>query len=245
MAQKKNINDTDWIRDILQNAAEHRKKRGYPFVTLCYAQSLDGSIARSSGRRLCLSGQESLAFVHKLRSIHDAILVGIGTILSDNPHLTVRYVSGKNPQPVIADTRLRFPLNANLLHNHPRSPWIATGEHATLEQKRILEEKGARILHLPTDDQGRIELDALLKRLGELGMDSLIVEGGARILTSFLLDRKVDYIVLTIAPFFVGGLPAISKIKSPNQKYLPCIKNPKLRWLGKDLVVAGQPCWEE
>ncbi len=106
-----------WLADV----TEHRTQTGRPLVSLCYAQSLDGSLAARGGKTLRLSGPESMALTHRLRAAHDAILVGIGTILADNPSLTVRYAAGKNPQPVILDSSLRFPLNANLLYQESHS----------------------------------------------------------------------------------------------------------------------------
>jgi riboflavin-specific deaminase-like protein len=97
------------VCEVLQSAAAHRQCLGRPFVTLSYAQSLDGSIADRPGRPLALSGEASMALTHSLRASHEAILVGIGTVLADNPSLNVRLVAGKNPQPIVVDSRLRFP----------------------------------------------------------------------------------------------------------------------------------------
>ena len=192
------------IQDALNLAAEHRRRTGRPYVTLSYAQSLDGSIADRPGRPLSLSGSQSLAMTHTLRAAHDAILVGIGTVLADNPRLNVRLVPGRDPQPVIVDSRLRFPAYSNLLRNC-RTPWIAASNGADPQRQRDLEEMGAKVLVLPSQN-GWVDLTSLLERLGELGMNSLMVEGGAQIITSFLSFRLVDQVVLTIAPMLVGGL---------------------------------------
>jgi len=124
-----------------------------PSVTLSYAQSLDGSIAARSREPLTLSGVESMRMTHQLRAAHDAILVGIGTVLADNPRLTVRLVPGKSPQPVVLDSHLCLPLNANLL-NLPPSPWIAALEGADLQRRVALEARGGRVFHLPADEDG-------------------------------------------------------------------------------------------
>ncbi len=105
--------------------------RERPYVTLSYAQSLDGSITARRGEPLAISGPESLEMTHRLRAEHDAILVGIGTLLADDPRLSVRLVAGADPQPIIVDSRLRFPLNARILLDG-RSPWIATTEEAEI-----------------------------------------------------------------------------------------------------------------
>ena len=166
------------IAALVQKAAEHHRHTGRPFVTLSYAQSVDGSIAARPGQPLALSGALSMTLTHQLRAAHDAILVGIGTVLADNPRLTVRLVEGKNPQPIVADSRLRFPLSANLLCQHPLAPWIAAGEPADADRQHVLEAAGARVLRLPMNARGQVNLTALLERLGALGIQQC--DGGGR-----------------------------------------------------------------
>ncbi len=109
----------------LQSARRNRAFRGQrPFVTLTYAQSLDGSIAGEGNRPLSLSCESALALTHELRAAHDAILVGIGTVLADNPRLNVRLVNGEDPRPIVVDSRLRIPRNVNLLESG-RAVWLA------------------------------------------------------------------------------------------------------------------------
>jgi 3,4-dihydroxy 2-butanone 4-phosphate synthase/GTP cyclohydrolase II len=213
-------------------------------VTLSYAQSVDGSIAVRAGKPLALSGSHSLTLTHKLRAAHDAILVGIGTVLADNPRLTVRLVEGRNPQPVVADSHLRFPVEANLLR-HPLAPWIATSEHASVERQAALEAAGARVLRLPTNVKGQVDLTALFRHLGELGIKSLMVEGGARIITSVLSDQLVDQLVLTVAPLLVGGLRAVRRLGQSEAMPLPRVRSVSYQQLGEDLVLWGEPAWED
>src|SRR5215831_2035198 len=130
------------LKALSVRAAEHCQRTGRPFVTLTYAQSLDGCIAARRGQALHLSGRQSLTLTHRLRAAHDAILVGIGTVLADNPLLNVRLVEGKDPQPVIVDSQLRFPLEANLLRHHSLAPLIATSEQAERDRQRHLEAAG-------------------------------------------------------------------------------------------------------
>ncbi len=233
------------IAALVQKAAERRRHTGRPFVTLSYAQSIDGSIAARPGQPLALSGALSMTLTHQLRVAHDAILVGIGTVLADNPRLTVRLAEGKNPQPIVADSRLRFPLSANLLCQHPLSPWIATGEQADAGRQNVLEAAGARVLRLPMNVRGQVNLTALLEQLGALGINSLMVEGGARIITSFLTERLVDHIVLTVAPRLVGGLRAVRRLAHADPGQLPRLRNLRYQWLGEDLVLWCDPSWEE
>lgn len=231
------------VEVLLTKAAEYRQRAGRPFVTLSYAQSLDGCIAARPGQPLALSGPQSLSLTHRLRAAHDAILVGIGTVMADNPHLTVRLVDGKNPQPVVVDSRLRFPLHANLLGDHPLSPWIATSKQADNDHQDVLERAGARVLRLPADANGWIDLLALLGQLGELGINSLMVEGGARIITSFLSARLVDLLVLTITPTLVGGLHAVDSLGGADPAHLPRLRRSGCEWLGEDLVLWGDLAW--
>lgn len=218
----------------LAQAAGHRQRTGRPFVTLSYAQSLDGCITDRPGQPLDLSGEAAMRLTHQLRAAHDAILVGRGTVLTDNPRLHVRLVEGRDPQPVILDSHLRVPLDANLITRRASPPWIAATDQADQEKQLALEAAGARILRLPADGDGRVSLPALLNRLGELGINSLMVEGGARVITSFLAERLVDGLVLTIAPVFVGGLHAVGRLA-----HMPRLRNMRHQQLGDDLIVWG------
>jgi GTP cyclohydrolase II len=229
----------------LTEAAGHRQRTNHPFVTLSYAQSLDGCIAVRRGQPLALSGPQSLTLTHQLRAAHDAILVGIGTLLADNPRLTVRLVEGKNPQPVVVDSRLRFPLDASLLQEHPLSPWIATTDQADNDRQRELEAAGARVLRLPTQANGQVHLARLLEQLGELGLNSLMVEGGAGIITSFLSERLADFLVLTIVPTLVGGLHAVDDLEVSDPAHFPRLFHPSSEWLGEDLILWGDFAWRE
>jgi len=233
------------IAALVQKAADRRRHTSRPFVTLSYAQSVDGSIAARPGQPLALSGALSMTLTHQLRAAHDAILVGIGTVLADNPSLTVRLVEGKNPQPIVADSRLRLPLSAHLLCQHPLSPWIAAGEPADAGRQHVLEAAGARVLRLPMNTRGHVDLTALLERLGALGITSVMVEGGARIITSFLAERLVDHIVLTVAPRLVGGLRAVRRLAHADPVYFPRLRNLRYQWLAEDLVLWCDPAWEE
>lgn len=218
------------------------QKNGRPFVTLSYAQSLDGSITRQRGQPMALSGQESLTLTHQLRTGHDAILVGIGTVLADDPRLTVRLVAGPDPQPIIVDSRLRLPLSARLLTQHPHKPIVATTETADPQKEAALIAAGATIARLPATANGQVSLPHLLACLDEHGIRSLMVEGGAGIITSFLAEQLVDRLVITVAPLLVGGLNAVGNL---NGHGLPQLKNPHTQWLGKDMILSGDVSWQE
>ncbi len=215
-----------------------------PFVTLTYAQSLDGSIARSDLLPLSLSGSQSAEMTHLLRSSNDAILVGIGTVIADDPRLTVRLADGKDPQPIILDSRLRCPLNATLLQSYRTMPWLATRDDASMERQVELEGAGARVIRLPAREKdGLVDLDALMSTLFDNGVRSLMVEGGARVITELLAARFVDHVVITIAPMLVGGLHAVAGINSTSGAPFPYLQNLGYTRAGEDLIVWGRPDW--
>ena len=213
-----------------------------PFVTLTYAQSLDGSIAARRGEPLALSGGESLRLTHRLRAAHRGILVGVGTVLADDPRLTTRLGEGaRDPQPVVLDRRLRTPPDSRLVAGGGPAPWIAAAPDADPRRERRLAAAGARVVRLP-EGEGGIDLRALLDYLRGRRVESLMVEGGARVITSFLATRLVDHLVLTIAPRFVGGLPAVAG-NGERPAVLPRLSGLRHRQLGADLVVWGRPRW--
>jgi GTP cyclohydrolase II len=230
------------IREIIAcwqaDAQAYLKANNRPLVCLSYAQSLDGCLSLQRGLPTALSGNESKLLTHRLRSVHDAILVGIGTVLSDDPLLTVRLVDGKHPQPVVLDSRLRTPMQAKLIQDNPHPAWIGTTAKADPGKRAALEATGACLWDLPTGADGRIQLPPLLDLLADHGIASLMVEGGARVITSFLTQGLADRLVLTIAPRFLGGLSAIEPGKGL-QLDLPSLRNIGYQRLGDDLIAWG------
>ena len=204
---------------------------------MSYAQSLDGSLAAERGRPLRLSGEQSMALTHALRASHDAILVGSGTLLSDDPRLIAKNSPGPQPQPVVLDSSLRTPPTALVLA-HPRRAWIAACLPLDAARQAALEAAGARILALLPAPQGGVSLPALLQRLAQDGIHSLMVEGGARAVYSFLAEGLADQFIVTIAPIFVGGLPAVGQ-PFPTGSF-PRLVDTGSAWYGPDLVVWGR-----
>jgi 3,4-dihydroxy 2-butanone 4-phosphate synthase/GTP cyclohydrolase II len=220
------------------NGAE-RPSTSRPFVTLSYAQSVDGSIAIGRGQPTPLSGPEALRMTHRLRASHDAILVGIGTLLADDPRLTVRLVEGEQPQPVVIDGRLRFPLSAQLLQ-HPKRPLIITTSQVDESRQRALEVAGAEVVRVTAAPDGRVSLAAALAVLQMRGVGSLMVEGGAQIITSFLAAQLIDRLVITIVPRLLGGLPAVAYLNGHGS---PRLFNTQYHQLGADIVLASDVGW--
>lgn len=234
----------------LKRRADHYfETTGQPFVTLTYAQSLDGSIASASGEPLPISGEKSLGFTHRLRAAHDAILVGIGTVLTDDPQLTVRRSSGTDPVPVVLDSTLRFPLDAHLLERDGPNPLVFTGPDADPKRRRELEAENVRVVQLSGNAEDGVPLAAVLDWLGQHEISSVMVEGGAEVLTNFLRQRRVQRVILTISPMFVGGKAALDELSvgqqdaSPTSLEAPRLENIQYQWYGEDLVVEGDPVW--
>lgn len=205
-----------------------------PFVSLCYAQSWGGSITTKQGQPVVLSGADSNRLTHQLRSLHDGILVGIDTVLADDPQLTVRHWSGENPQPVVLDTSLRIPKKARLCHHPDKTCWILT-----TRARADGEYPGAEIITLNDTGTGSVPLDLALQLLLQRGIKSLMVEGGAKVISAFLRARLVDAVVLTVAPVLLGGYKAINNLGTTTLDELPCIEPLYTERLGNDIIVWG------
>ncbi|MBI5082054.1 MAG: dihydrofolate reductase family protein [Chloroflexi bacterium] len=204
-------------------------RRVRPFVTLTYAQSIDGSIAARDGAPIRLSCDESMKMTHELRASHDGILVGVNTVINDDPLLTLKQMDGVNPQPIVLDSTLRIPLTARLL-KHPSHPlWVAASRPDPQRQTQ-LEALGARIIRADSDSRGHVNLASLLDQLGELGIKRLMIEGGATVIQSFLTQHLADKLIITISPQLLNGLKIDSTATLDNVQY---------RQLGIDLIVEA------
>ena len=181
-------------------------------VTLSWAQSLDGRIATLTGDSQWIGGPESLTFAHELRRDNQAILVGIGTVLKDNPRLTCRIPGGRNPLRVVLDSRLRLPLDCALATTLDQAPTLVyTGMNSDEARKKVLENAGVTVVRIPGQDG--VDLKAMLDDLALRGIASLFVEGGASVLTSFLAQGFADRAVVVTAPFFIGkGIEAVGDL---------------------------------
>lgn len=219
-------------------AAAHRNRTGRPLVTVSYSQSLDGCLTLRQGEPSPVSGEHSMRITHQLRAAHDAILVGVGTVLADNPRLTVRMTAGDDPRPVVLDSQLRTPPGAALLKN-PRGPIIATTEQAGEDRRAALEAAGAAIWALPVNERGRVSLADLLSKLGEAGINSLMVEGGSQVISSFLRERLADRAVITIAPVFAAGYHAVRDLAITDWQSLPQLADVQIITAEPDLIVWG------
>jgi diaminohydroxyphosphoribosylaminopyrimidine deaminase / 5-amino-6-(5-phosphoribosylamino)uracil reductase len=230
---------TDITHRLLADIQVRAASLNRPVVTMSYAQSFDGSLTSRRGATLFLSCAESKLMTHQLRAAHSAILVGIGTVLADDPRLTARLSGGVNPQPVILDRMLRIPVESRLLARSDCMPWIVCGPKALPERRDLLERMGARVIVVDLGEDGRINLKIMLSYLYQYGHSSLMVEGGARVIHSFLRQRLVDQAVVTVAPVWIGGIPAVDGFLGDADSY-PQWDQPVIEQLGRDWVVWGK-----
>jgi len=215
---------------------------GFPFVTLKAALSLDGKIATRVGDSKWISNEQSRAKVHRLRSRVDGILVGIGTVLADDPLLTPRLSRKKirTPLRVIVDPQLKIPLPARLFSD-PGPVLIAAAEGAPKKKAAELLRKGVDLVLFP-DRGGRFDLKVLLAYLGRKEVTDLLVEGGSEIFSSFLSEGLADRLWLFYAPILIGGQSAKGMIGGRGVATVDeALKFERLRWqsLGGDFFVEG------
>ncbi len=178
-----------------------------PFVIAKCAATLDGRIATRTGDSRWVTGESSRAFVHEMRHAADAILVGIGTVAADDPMLTARLSDrkSKDPMRIILDTHLRIAPTARVLNQvSDADTLLVTGKNVPAEARARVLEKGAKVIEVETR-AGRIDLNALMRRLGEMRVTSILVEGGSRVLGSAFRERIVDKVCFFFAPKILGG----------------------------------------
>ena len=224
------------------DAVEHVPPAARPFVTVSYAQTLDGRLATSTGSSHWISGPESLRFAHELRASHDGIMVGAGTIRQDDPRLTVRHVSGRNPLRIVVDSTLRTPFTAAVLAGGAAGGTVlAVVGRASAERRDAARALGATVLCLPEDRRGRVDLIALFAALHARGLRSLMVEGGAQMITSLLQLRLVDRLAICIAPKILGaGINAVGDLGICDLAGAVTLADATTSRYGDDIVIDGR-----
>jgi len=218
---------------------------GRPFVTIKYAMSLDGKIAARSGDSKWISSDESRRYVHFLRYTTDAVMVGVNTILADDPQLTSRAsirggVAKNQPLRVIVDANGRTPLTAKVF-NPPGQVLLAVSDKVTTAQKKAFKQLGAEVLELPAK-RGLIDLDKLLIALGKKQITGVLVEGGAALLGSLYDNNLVDKVVVFVAPVIIGGEKARTAVGGKGaDKVVNSIKlqRVKTRRSESDMMITG------
>ncbi|HEY82403.1 MAG TPA: bifunctional diaminohydroxyphosphoribosylaminopyrimidine deaminase/5-amino-6-(5-phosphoribosylamino)uracil reductase RibD [Dehalococcoidia bacterium] len=214
---------------------------GLPLVSLKFAQTLDGRIATVSGDSRWISGEKFRRLAHKLRATHDAVMVGIDTVLRDNPELTVRLVKGRNPTRVILDSSLRIPLDAEVLKLETAPTIIATTPRADGKKLSRLRQMGVEVLVAREDKSGEVDLRHLLELLGERNISSVLVEGGAGVITSLLRQNLADKVVVAVAPKLMGkGIEAVGELNIREVSQAVKLSFSKIYRLGEDLVIEAR-----
>lgn len=220
---------------------------GRPFVTWKYAASLDGRAAAADGSSQWITSGEARADGHRLRAQSDAVMVGSGTILADDSHLTVRYggkLADTQPLRVVVDTHARTPLDANVVDNSART-LIACGDDAdpeALDRLRIV----ADVVVLPRSPEGRVDLEVLLRELYRRDVRSLLLEGGPALAGAFVDERCVDRVVAYLAPALIGGdgTPALAGAGAFSIEKAWRLQIDDVRRIGPDLRIEARPAGE-
>lgn len=220
----------------------HYMETGLPFVTVKYAQTFDGRIATINRQSQWISSPASLKYAHQLRARHDAVLVGTQTVISDNPELTVRHVRGHNPLRIVVDSGLKIPLQAKILQNQSAAKTlIATTKTADAPQFRNLAGSGLEIITIDADNQGKVDLTKLFRMLAARGISSILVEGGAQIITSVLKNDLACRLVAIIAPKIIGkGIEAIGDMQISDLSCSKKLSFQKIRRSGPDVIIDSR-----
>jgi diaminohydroxyphosphoribosylaminopyrimidine deaminase / 5-amino-6-(5-phosphoribosylamino)uracil reductase len=216
---------------------------GIPYVSLKLGLSLDGRIATRSGASRWVTGEAARTKVHELRTTRDAVVVGIGTALADDPRLTARLVPGASPPRVVFDTNLRLPPTSNLAESAREvRTLVVAGPDAPEAAERALKSLGVEVLHAATSAEGRLDVPSALRALAERGFVTLLVEGGAELAGSFLATRLADELHAFIAPILLGprGRPGAVDWAGPDiPADAPRIRIPRWELCGEDAYVYG------
>jgi diaminohydroxyphosphoribosylaminopyrimidine deaminase/5-amino-6-(5-phosphoribosylamino)uracil reductase len=226
----------------------HWMKTGRPFVTLKAGMTLDGKIATASGESRWITGETARRDAHRLRASVDAVLVGIGTVLRDDPTLTARIsdrppkLASRQPIRIVVDSRLRIPLKARVLRRvHEAHTVIATTRTASARKIRLFRRQGIDVLVVRAKN-GQVSLADLCRQLGRLKITSLLVEGGGTLNASLIRSNLVDRVVLYVAPLLLGGNDAKGVIGGASPKHLGeslLLEDVSIRRAGRDMVIEA------
>lgn len=212
-----------------------------PFIVLKSAMSLDGKIAAHTGHSQWITGSKSREFVHQLRDCYDGILVGIGTVLADNPSLTTRLEpQGKNPVRIIVDSKARIPLDAQVITDGLPTI-VAVTREAPQEKLEALRALGITIVTTEAK-AGRVDLGSLFKTLGQQNITSILIEGGASINATVLADNLVDKIHWFIAPKIIGGSSApgpVGGMGATDVNQATLFEDIKMESIGEDILISA------
>ncbi len=221
---------------------------GVPYVMLKAAATLDGFIATSAGESKWITSELSRQFGHRLRSRADGILVGIGTVIADDPLLTVRLRGGKKHRQrtrIVLDGELKIPMDSQLVRTASTDPvWVVCRKEASAYRERALVGAGVHVIRVPSAESG-VDLMFLLKELGRRRISSILVEGGGRVLGSFIQNGFADEFYFFYAPKILADPSGVSMLSGgPRLKIADCVRayGISTRKIGDDLLVCGRFC---
>jgi len=206
-----------------------------PFVILKTAMTLDGKIATPEGQSKWITGETARRLVHRLRSSSDAVMTAIGTVKADDPQLTARIKAGRNPVRVVIDPKLEVPLDANVLRTPPATMIVTAVNNAKAAH---LSNTGIKMVYF----KGKLDLNWLMEKLGEMEITSLLIEGGASLNAHALEDGIVDKIIFFVAPIIIGGresFPAIGGKTFRRLEEAYRIKDIRIKRIGQDFLIEG------
>jgi len=226
----------------LNEAFFHFMEKGLPFITVKYAQTLDGRIATASGNSQWISSEASLKFVHRLRAEHDAILVGLGTVIKDDPRLTVRLARGRNPLRIVVDSNLNISGKSKILQDISSIPTlIATTKKSTDAHYRHLADSGVEMISVGGDKNSRVDLKKLFKKLAGKNISSVLIEGGAQVITSVLKNSLANRLVTVIAPKIIGsGIEAVGDLHIRKLADAKKLSFQKVIRCGDDIIIDSR-----
>lgn len=211
-----------------------------PYVTVHLAQSLDGRVALD-GVLTLLSTREGRTCAHAARAAHDAVLVGASTVRIDNPRLTVRDATGKDPLRVVLASTFALPRRAHVLARDGRALVIGVEGRVLEEEQRALLDEGVAIAIAPSDPDGYVAIDGALSLLAARGVERLLVEGGSKVVTSFLRARRVDRMCIEISMRLLGapGTSMLGALAVGSLDQAPTLANVSVERLGENVLVQG------
>ena len=220
----------------------HYIQTGRPYVTMKYAMTLDGKIAAYTGASKWITGEAAREHVHEQRHCHTAIMVGVGTVLADNPLLTCRIPGGKNPVRIICDSRLRTPLTSQLVTTAGQIPTIIATCSTAKEKHVPYEKAGCRIL-AAKEREGHVDLPDLMRKLGQEKIDSILLEGGGTLNWAAMESGIVQRVQAYIAPKLFGGCEAKTPVEGrgfPKPAEAVKLKNSSIIRLEQDFLIEGE-----
>lgn len=218
---------------------EHKK----PFVVLKAAMTLDGKIATATGQSKWITNETSRAYGYKLRDIYDGIMVGINTVIEDNPMLTSRVDGGKNPIRIVVDSSLKIDINANVVQDKSAKTIIATTDKADKDKILKLQAQDVDVIVVDKDKNDKVDIEKLLDILGQQNICSILVEGGATLSGSFVAKKLVDKVYFFIAPKIVGGKEAKTPVAGTgilNLQEALALKDIQIGKLEEDILIIGR-----